>query len=114
MEYRNVETNIVFWTVAYEGKLYSDQTGRFTVTSIRGVKYVFILYSYDANGILSEPLKIRTGKNILLEYTTCNNYLKERGFNPKIHWLDNKASSALDKYNRNQGVYFQLVPPGMH
>jgi hypothetical protein len=38
-------------------KSYSDQTGRFPIQSSRGYQYVFILYEYDSNAILSKPLK---------------------------------------------------------
>ena len=110
----NAETRIFSATVVDSGKVYSYQIGNFPVTSRRGVKYVFILYSYDANAILSEPLMIRGVKDILHEYTTYHDYLKDRGFRTKINYLDNKSSNALNKYNRNQGIYVQLVPPGAH
>ena len=90
MEHSNSETHIIFATVVDAVKLYSYQTGFFPVTSIKGVKYVFILYYYDANEILSHPLKIRTGKDILHTYTKCRDYLKERG----ICWIM--------KHNHNQ------------
>ena len=31
------------------GKIYTDLTGRFPVTSNRGIKYMLILYEYDTN-----------------------------------------------------------------
>ena len=73
-----------------------------------------MLYSYDDNAILSEPLRSRTGKDILHVYITCHEYLKERVFNPKTYWLDNEWSNNLNKYYCNQEVEFQLVPPGVH
>ena len=42
------------------GKIYTDQTGRFPVTSSKGSKYLMVLYDYDSNAILSEPLKSRS------------------------------------------------------
>ena len=65
MEPSNSETHILFSTVVDARKLYSYQTDNFTVTSSEGIKYIFILYSYKANEILSEPLKSRTGKDIV-------------------------------------------------
>ena len=47
MQPRNVETHLVFETVVDAGKFNPYQTGNFPVTSRKGVKYVFILYSYD-------------------------------------------------------------------
>ena len=49
----------------------------------------------------SYPLKRITRKYILHAFTTCQEYLKDRGFNPKIHWLDNEASNELKQYNCN-------------
>ena len=44
------------------GKLYIDQNVRFPVIYRKGTKYVFMLYFYDANAIITEPLKYRTVK----------------------------------------------------
>ena len=101
MDTNNAENCLVFVTVVDSGKLYSDQTGHFPFTSIRGVKYVFILYLYDTNSVFSQLLNSRTGYYILHTYTAFNYYLKESLFEPKIHWLYNKACNYLKKYNRN-------------
>ena len=58
MDIVNTEKHLVFRTVVYAGKLYSYQTGHFTVTPSKGIKYVFIICSYDDNAILSDTLKI--------------------------------------------------------
>ena len=39
------------------GTIYIEITGAFPVTSSRGNKMLYIAYSYDANGILWEPMK---------------------------------------------------------
>jgi hypothetical protein len=39
------------------GQIYTDQTGRFSVVSSKGNKYIMILYDYDSNAILSQPIK---------------------------------------------------------
>ena len=44
------------------GNIYTRQTGRFPVTSIKGKKYVFVLYCYEYNSIITESLKYITGK----------------------------------------------------
>ena len=41
-------------------KNYSDLTGKFPMQSALGNKYVLIVYHYDANAIIAEPLKNRT------------------------------------------------------
>ena len=83
----NSKTCLVFETVVDAGKVYSYQTGSFYVTYIKGVKYLLILYYYDTNAILSDPLKSRNGKDVLHDCTTYHEYLKEMVFRPKIHWL---------------------------
>ena len=47
------------------GTIYSDLTGVFPVTSARGNKSPFVAYSYDANGILWEPMKSKNDGEIL-------------------------------------------------
>jgi hypothetical protein len=99
------------------GKIYNDQTDRFPVTSSQGGhKYILILYDYDSNAILTEPLKSHNGGEILRAYTKLYEYLKQRGFKPQTHWLDNEASQALKAYDtqQQQQVTYQLVPPDMH
>ena len=55
MDHINTETHLVFETITDKGKVCSYQTGCFPVTYRRGLKYLFILYSYIANRIL--PLR---------------------------------------------------------
>ena len=43
-----------------EGKIYTDQTGRFPTTSSRGYKYILVLYDPDISSILAEPLKLKS------------------------------------------------------
>ena len=40
-------------------KAYMDLTGKFPHQSTRGNKYVLVVYDYDSNGILVEPLSSR-------------------------------------------------------
>ena len=47
-----------------KGKTYSDQTRRFPYQSLRGNKYIFILYDYDSNAILQEELKDRPASSL--------------------------------------------------
>ena len=71
-----------------------------------------ILIQRQCNFIRSTQEKNQ--KKILHEHTECHECLKDRGFNTKIHWSDNEASNALNKYNQNQGVDVQLFTPGVH
>ena len=44
VDIRNTETHHLFATILDAGKIYSDQTVRFHVTSSGGVNYIFLLY----------------------------------------------------------------------
>ena len=56
LEFSGIETT--FKT----GNIYTYQTGRFPVTSIKGTEEVFVLYCYDTNEIITEPHKYRAEK----------------------------------------------------
>ena len=57
----NGKNHLIFMTmVEATGKIYSNQTGRFPITSARGNAYVVIFYNYDGNHIKSVPIKNRT------------------------------------------------------
>ena len=48
-------TNLAFAGIYMKGtpgKIYTDQTVRFAVTSRKGTKFVFVLYFYDSNTII--------------------------------------------------------------
>ena len=51
-----------------EGKIYTDQTGRFQVTSSRGNKYIMVVYNYDTNTIHAEAMTSRTGGELKVTY----------------------------------------------
>ena len=107
-------SHLVFATVQEIGKIYTDQTGKFPYPSSRGYKYIFILYSYDSNAILTKPIKTKTNDEILEAYKTLHTYLQQRGFPVQVHWLDNEASTKLKKYNIDNRIKYQLTPPNIH
>jgi hypothetical protein len=50
------------------GLIASDLTGRFPKRSHRGHNYILVIYDYDSNAILAEPLKNRQSTEILQAY----------------------------------------------
>jgi hypothetical protein len=78
-EPNNASTQQMFATITETGKIYTDQTGRFPVTSSRGNRYILVLYDYHTNAILTEPLKNCTGRNTQgIHKITC--LLDKKGF----------------------------------
>ena len=54
--------NTIFFFAALEGKqtgtLYTEATGALPVVSLKGNQYYFVVYDYDTNVILLEPLNV--------------------------------------------------------
>lgn len=107
-------TNLVYATVEQTNRVYSDQTGCFLVTSLPGNKYNFVLYTYNANAILTDPLKVQIGKEIARAYEKSFLYLQARSFRPEMHWLNSEASELLKRFNNKRDVEYQLALPGCH
>ena len=70
----NICTNHDFTTIhEIEGKLSSNQTGCFPITSNRGNAYIVVFYVYDANYICLVPIKTNQRPNFYehtMRYTT--------------------------------------------
>ena len=66
--------------------------------SDRGKNYILVAYHYDANNILTTPLKNRTGPCILCGITKNNDKLRKRGLTPKLYIMDIEVSEYLRKY----------------
>ena len=79
-------------------KIFTDQTGRFPITSSCGYKYIMIAYDYDSNKILAEPIKSRTSLHIKDAYQKMSKFLCSRGLIPRTHVLDNECSKVLKEY----------------
>jgi hypothetical protein len=96
------------------GSIASDQTGRFPVTSATGMKYVIIVYDYDSNNILAEPLLNLGAKTILTAFKKLHALLVSRGLRPQLHRLDNEACNILKEFLIAAELDYQLAPPGIH
>ena len=93
------------------GRTYSDLTGRFPVQSNRGSNYILVVYEYDSNAIIVQPLRNRTAPEIKCVFQSVVHYLNAWGLHPRLHTLDNEASAILRDYLCSEEVEYQLVPP---
>jgi hypothetical protein len=73
-----------------------------------------VLYDYDSNAILANPIKDRTAPELLKAFQSMEQELVARGLKPKLMKLDNEASKLLKDYLYHQDITFQLVPPYSH
>jgi hypothetical protein len=62
---QGIKTQFVYAATIDAGQIYTDKTGRFPVVSSKGNKYIMILYDYDSNAILAQPIKDRTAPELL-------------------------------------------------
>jgi hypothetical protein len=109
-----IKTQLVYAATIDAGQIYTDQTGRFPVISIKGNKYIMILYDYDSNAILAQSIKDRTAPELLKAFQIMEQELVARGLKPKLMKLDNDASKLLKTYLHQQDITFQLVPSYSH
>ena len=97
-----------------QNKSYCDLTGRFPHKSTRGNQYLFVLYDYDSNAILFEPLKTRQAHEITKAFNKIYTKLTQHTSEPRLYILDNECSNDLKlSILKNKGTY-QLVPPHQH
>eukprot|EP00978_Attheya_sp_CCMP212_P022995 scaffold69577_cov29-Attheya_sp.AAC.1 len=110
------KTHCLFATIHdARGQIYTDQPGRFLVSSSKGISYsMLVLYDYDSNYIHVEPMPSRSKESILSAYKKALAILIRAGLRPKLQRLDNEASAILQEYMTKQEIDFQLVPPHIH
>ena len=97
------------------GKVFSDQTGKFPVTSSRGNKYVMVVYDHDSNATLTVPLKSKSAADHLQAITKIHSFLNSKGIFPKLHIMDNECSNIVKNYIKtSKHIELLLVPPHSH
>eukprot|EP00804_Cyclotella_cryptica_P009708 CCRYP_011254-RA/>CCRYP_011254-RA protein AED:0.28 eAED:0.25 QI:0/-1/0/1/-1/1/1/0/682 len=95
----NNKTNVVYMSIIeVDGQLFTDQTGRFPVTSNRGNNYIVIFYAVDPNFIKSYPIKSRHRSELLKAYTEVYQFFRTHGHHPQLHRLDNKTSKDVENF----------------
>ena len=70
---------------------------------------MLILYTYDKNAILVEPIKTRS--DMLLTNDVLYDTLENTGQAPKLNIMYNEASTALNRLLQKRGTVVQLSPP---
>jgi hypothetical protein len=82
--------------------------------SSKGNKYIMVLYEYDSNVILAEPIKNIKAAELIRAFQVMETKLTARGLQPKLTRLGNEASQLLKSYLHDKNITFQLVPPYSH
>jgi hypothetical protein len=108
------KTEFVYATIVNSGQIHSDLTGGFPTTSAKCNKYVLVVYGYDTNNVLTEPMRSRGDQEMVRTYNKLIQELVDHGFRPRLQRLDNECSSALRSLLNQHDIQFQLAPPHMY
>jgi hypothetical protein len=92
---QGIKTQYVYAAPLDSGQIYTDQKGRFPVVPSKGNKCIMILYDYDSNAILAQPIKERTSPELLRAFQVMEQESVARGLKPKLMKLDNGASTLF-------------------
>lgn len=73
-------------------------------------QYVFILYYYNGNAIISRALKSRRAEHIRKTWENCYTVITRHINTIKLHILDNEASHSLKAAMADNQMEYKLVP----
>ena len=79
----------------FQNLIATDLPGRYPITSLRGHKYLFVMFDTNSNFINAVPIKNRSTPELLKGFKHCHEYLKRRRFRAKLLRLDNEVSKEL-------------------
>ena len=71
------------------------------------MSYIFILYDYDSNAILTEPIRSRNAHHLVEGYGKCYKRLQSAGITPVLQRLDN-ISDLLCRFITEKNIQYQL------
>ena len=95
--------------------MFSDQTGKFPITSARGNKYIMVAVELDGNYIDGEPIQSRKAKSLTKAYQAIFQRWKATGvICPNWHILDNEAPEELKQAIRENKCRVELTPADQH
>ena len=97
-----------------EQAMFTDQTGKLPVMSVRGNEYIMVCYESKSNAILMEPMKSRKEGDMIKAYRAIMTRIKAAGIHPKLQILDNEASAKYKEEIVRQVGAYELVPSNQH
>ena len=84
--------------------IYTNQTGKFPITSSIGKKYIMILCAMDGNVVLAEPMLNKSEGAMDETYQKLIESLNDAGIFPKKHILDNEISKGYKEAIEENGM----------
>eukprot|EP00957_Ditylum_brightwellii_P109220 8331405-Ditylum_brightwellii.AAC.2 len=93
---------------------YLDLTGQFPHQLSRGNNYLYVMYDFDSNTILTEAIPNRQAKTLVNVWQKLHNQISKHGHPTKHYILNNEVSdefkAVLTKYTKT----FELTPPNIY
>ena len=74
----------------------------------------FVLYHYESNAILANPIAGLDDVSIFEAYKKYFEELTAKGYKPKLNVMDNQATKHIKKYLTEQECKLQVVEPHNH
>ncbi len=100
---------------ATKKSMFSNQTGKFPITSARRNKYIMVAVELDGNNIDGEPIQSRKAKSLTEAYQAIFQRWKATGvICPNWHILDNEAPEELKQAIRENNCRVELTPADQH
>jgi len=100
---------------ATKKSMFSDQTGKFPITSARGNKYIMVTVELDGNYIDREPPQSRSAKSLTKAYQAIFQRWKATGvICPNWHIVDNEAPEELKQAICENKCRVELTPADQH
>ena len=84
--------------------IYTDQMGKFRITSLRVNKHIMILCAIYGNVVLAEPMENKSEDAMVETYQNLIKRLNDAGIFPKKHVLDNKISKGYKEAIKDSGM----------
>ena len=72
------------------------------------MSYIFILYDYDSNTILAEPIHSLYAHHLVEDYDKCYKRLQAAGIMPFLQRIDNEISDLLRRSITENYIQYQL------
>jgi hypothetical protein len=94
--------------------VYHNLTGSFPFVLLEGSVCFFVLYHYESNGIIADPIKGLDSKTLFKAYKKYSDKLTKQGFHVKLNVMDNQATKYIKQFLDENNCKLQLVKPHNH
>jgi hypothetical protein len=96
------------------GTMYTDITGAFPIRSFKNMQYIFVVYIYNLNTIILQPMPSHTNALFIAAFSKVLAILQAWDYQPAMNVRENKCSKAVEKHVQANKMDIQLVPLHNH